>query len=188
MTVQNDERGTTFCFMEDVQRLLDAHTIVRVTYPQNVPTIREESSRDILGERQTRVPLDRDVIVIVDPAEIVEAEMTGERCRFRRYALHQTTVSTNGVDVVVENLEARFIEAAGEPLLADCHADARGNPLAQRASRGLDTRYPVVLGVSRRLAVELAETPDVVERYGRVTQSFIFGIHSAGASEMQCRP
>src|SRR5262245_61474348 len=102
--------------------------------------------------------------------------MTGERCCFRRYALHQTTISANGVNVVVENLEVGFIEAAGEPLLADGHADARGNTLAQGACGGLDTRYPVVLGVSGRLAVKLAETPDVVECYGRFSQSFIFGI------------
>src|SRR4029450_5980818 len=114
--------------------------------------------------------------------------MAGERCRFRRYALHQTTISANGVDVVVENLEAGFIAAPGKPLLTDGHADARGNTLAQRPGRGLDTRYPVILGVSGCLAIELAKTPDVVERYRRISQSFIFGIHSAGASEMQCRP
>jgi hypothetical protein len=68
--------------------------------------------------------------------------MTGKRCRFRRNSLHQTTISTNGVDVVVENLEAGFIEAAGEPLLADGHADAGGNALAQWTSRGLDALRP----------------------------------------------
>src|SRR6476469_68210 len=114
--------------------------------------------------------------------------MTGKRCRFRRNSLHQTTISTNGVDVVVENLEARFIEAASEPLLTDGHDDNRGNTLAQWASCGLDTRYPMVLGMTRRLAIELSETLDVVERYGRFSQSFVFGIHSAGASEMKGRP
>src|SRR5215510_9572708 len=114
--------------------------------------------------------------------------MTGERCRFRRYAFHQTTISANGVDVVVEDFEAGFIEAAGEPLLGDGHTDARGNALAQWACRRLDARDPVVLGVTRRLAVELSETLDVVERYGRFSQSFVFGIHSAGASQMKCRP
>src|SRR4029450_9139969 len=114
--------------------------------------------------------------------------MAGERCRFRRYALHQTTISANGVNVVVENLEAGFIEAAGEPPPADSHAHAPGDTLAQWAGRGFDTPYPVVLGVTRRLAVELSETPDVVERYGRFSQSFVFGIHSAGASQMKRRP
>jgi hypothetical protein len=60
--------GRPSVFMEDVQALLDAHAIVRVPYSQHVPSVREESSRDILGERQTRVPLDGDVVVIVDPA------------------------------------------------------------------------------------------------------------------------
>src|SRR5262245_4515577 len=114
--------------------------------------------------------------------------MTGKRCRFRRNPLHQATVSANGVDVVVEDFEAGFIEAAGEPLLGDGHSDARCNALTQWACRRLDARDPVVLGVTRRLAVELSETPDVVERYGRFSQPFIFGINSAGASEMKCRP
>src|ERR1044071_2915350 len=188
MAVQNDERGPSSRLSEDVERLLDPLTIVSVSDSQHVPSVSEEASRNVLSECQTSVPLDRDVVVIVDPTQIVEAEMTGKRCSFRRNSLHQTTISTNGVDVVVENLEAGFIEAAGEPLLADGHADARSNTLAQRARRGLDTRDPVVLGVTRRLAIELSETPDVVERYRRFSQSFIFGVHSAGASKMECRP
>src|SRR5882724_9492434 len=114
--------------------------------------------------------------------------MTGKRCRFRRNALHQTTISANGVDVVVEDLEAGLIEMTGKPLLGDGHANARGNSLAQWASRGLYSRHPVVLGVTGRLAVELAKATDVVQRYRRLSQSFVFGIHSTGAGEMERRP
>src|SRR5258705_5229174 len=114
--------------------------------------------------------------------------MTGQRCRFRRNALHQAAISANGVNVVVEDLEAGLIEVAGKPLLGDGHADARGDALAQWASRGLDARHPVVLWVTGRLAVELAEAPNVVERYRWISQPFIFGIHSTRAGEMECRP
>src|SRR5258705_7069255 len=114
--------------------------------------------------------------------------MTGQRCRFRRNALHQAAISANGVDVVVEDLEAGLIEVAGKPLLGDGHADARGDALPQWASRGLYARHPVVLGVTGRLTVELAKAPDVVERYRRLSQSFVFGIHSTRAAEMERRP
>src|SRR5215472_2698952 len=153
MTIKHNECRSALRLLEDVERLLDPLTIVGVSDSQHVPSVSEEASCNILSERQTSVPLDRDVVVVVDPAKIVEAEMTGKRCRFRRNSLHQTAISANGVDVVVEDFEAGFIEAASEPLLADSHADARGNTLAQWSSRGLDTRYPVVLGVTRRLAV-----------------------------------
>src|SRR5262245_51836219 len=103
--------------------------------------------------------------------------MTCQGCRFRRNAFHQTAIAANSVDVVVEDLEARLIVAAGEKLLADRHADARGNTLAQWTSRSFDARHPVVLGMSGGLAIELAEAADVVECYGRLSQPFIFAIH-----------
>src|SRR5262249_57943356 len=116
VAVQNDKCRATLCLLEDRQRLLDPLTIVRVADPQDVPSISEEASRDVLSERQTRAPLDRDVVVVIDPAQIVEAEMTGQRRRFGPDALHQTAISTNGIDVVVEDLEAGSVVAAGEPL------------------------------------------------------------------------
>src|SRR5262245_40202253 len=78
MAVQNDERRTALRLSEDLQRLLNALTIVCVADPQDVPAIGQEASRNILGECQARTPFDRDVVVVVDPAEIVEAEMTGQ--------------------------------------------------------------------------------------------------------------
>jgi len=115
--------------------------------------------------------------------------MTGQRCRFRRDALHQTAISANGVDVVVEDLEAGSVEMVGEPRLPDRHADARGNALPQWACRGFDARSPrIPLGVGRLAAVELAKATDIVERYRRLSQSFVFGIHSTSAAEMERRP
>ena len=61
---------------------------------------------------EARATLDRDVIVVVDPAEIVEAQMARQRCGFGADALHQTAIATNRVDVVVEDLKARPVVAA----------------------------------------------------------------------------
>src|SRR2546430_11118865 len=53
---------------------------------------------------------------------------------------------------------------------------------------GFDTGHPVVLGVARRLAVELAEPADVIERHRRLSQRFIVGVHSTCSAEMERGP
>src|SRR5262249_41159357 len=188
VAVQNDERRTTLCLSEDGPRLLDPLTIVRVADPQDVPSISEEASRDIFAECQARAPLDCDVVVVVDPAQIVEAEMAGQRCRFGRNTLHQAAITANGIDVVVEDLETGLVVTAGEPLLGDRHPDAGGNALPQGTSRSLDARHPMIFRVTGRLAVELAEPADVVERHRGLTQSFVVGVHGSRAAEMKRRP
>ena len=144
--------------------------------------IAEEARRDILGEGDAGVALDGDVVVVVDPAEVVEAEMAGERGRLRADAFHQAAVAADRVDVVVEDLEAGLVVAAGEPLARDRHADAGGDALPQRTGRRLDARHPVIFRMPRRLAVELAEVADVVERDRRLAQALVLGIHGLGAA------
>src|SRR5262245_15423111 len=114
--------------------------------------------------------------------------MTGQRCRFRRNTLHQAAISANGVDLVVEDLEAWLVETIGKPLLRDRHPHAGGDALSQWAGRGLDPRHPMVFRVSWRLTVELAKSADVVERHRGLPQPFIVGIHGPGAAEMEHRP
>src|SRR4030095_14622109 len=114
MTIQHDECRPALCFSESAERLFDTIDIVRISDSYHVPPIREEASRDILSERDTCVSFDGDVIVVVDPAQIVETKMTSQRRRLGRNSLHQAAISTNCVNVVVEDLEAWFIEAVGE--------------------------------------------------------------------------
>ena len=116
--------------------------IVGIADPQHVPAIGEEARRDILGEGDAGLAFDGDVVVVVDPAQVVELEMAGERGRLRADAFHQAAVAANRVDVVVEQLEARLVVAAGQPLARDRHADAGGDALPQRTGRRLDARTP----------------------------------------------
>ena len=142
MAVQNDEGRAPLRLAKDVQRVLDALDVVGVADAQHVPAIAQEAGGDVLGEGDARVAFDRDVVVVVDPAEVVEAEMAGQRRRFRADALHHAAVAAYRVDVVVEDLEVRPVVAVGEPLLGDGHADAGGDALAQRTGRGLDAGDP----------------------------------------------
>jgi len=61
------------------ERMLDAVDIVRVADSQHIPPISEKASSDILSESDARVAFDRDVVVVPNPAEIVESQMGGER-------------------------------------------------------------------------------------------------------------
>jgi len=138
MAVQDDQRRPAFGLPEYGERLFDALEVVGVADPQHVPVIAEEPRRDILGESNARAALDGDVVVVVDPAEIVDAEMAGQRGRLRADAFHQATVAANRIDVVVENLEAWTVVSAGKPRSGDRHANAGGDPLTQRTGRRLD--------------------------------------------------
>src|SRR5438132_3968970 len=145
--------------------MLDAVHIVRVADSQYIPPISEKASSDILSEGDARVAFDCDVVVVPNPAEIVESQVGGERRRFRADALHHAAIAAHRVDLVIENVKARAVVVVREPLLRQRHAYAGGNALPERTGRGFDARDPVVFRMSRSLTVQLAETADVVKRY-----------------------
>src|SRR5262249_44451502 len=153
VAVQNDECRTSLRLAEASQRLLDAFEIVGIAHPQDVPPVPQESGGDVLGEGDARVPLDGDVVVVVDPAEVIEPEVPGERGRLRSHPLHQAAVTDYGVDVVIEDGKAGLVVTAGEPLAGDGHAHAGRSALPERTGGGLDARDPVIFGVPGRLAL-----------------------------------
>ena len=111
------------------------------------------------------------MVVVVDPAEVRELQVAGERGGLGRDPLHHVAVAAEGVDVEVEQvLEAGLVEVRGHPAAGHGHADAVGHALAERAGGRLDARGPAVLGVAGALAVELAELLDVVERDRRLAE------------------
>src|SRR4051812_20163190 len=79
VAVQHDKCRTTLRLAEDLKGTLDAVEVICIADAQHVPPKPEESCLYVLGKREARTAFDRDVIVIVDPAEIVEAEMSGQR-------------------------------------------------------------------------------------------------------------
>ena len=188
VAVENDQRRPALGLAKDRKRVLDPLEIVGIADAQHVPAVSLEARCDILGEGDAGLALDGDVVVVVDPAQVVELEMAGQRGRLRADAFHQAAVAADRVDVVVEQVEAGPVVAAGQPLARDRHADAGGDPLAQRTGRRLDAGHPVIFRVPRRLAVELAEVADVVERDRRLAQAFVLGVDRLGAGEMQDRP
>ena len=114
--------------------------------------------------------------------------MAGERRRFRPDAFHQAAVAAHRVDVVVEDVEAGLVVARGEPSLRDRHADAGGDALPERAGGGLHARHEVVLGMPGRLAIELPEPADVIERHRRLSHLLVVRIHGLCLSQVKHRP
>jgi hypothetical protein len=131
---------------------------------------------NVVGEREARAALDRDVVVVVDPAEVREPEVAGQRRGLRRDALHHVAVAAERVDVVVEQLVAGAVEVGGLPVAGDRHADRGRHALAERAGRRLDARRPAVLRVARAARVDLAEALDVLERDGQLAEPLVGGL------------
>src|SRR5436305_14772559 len=114
MAVQDDERGPAFRLFENFERLFDSANVIGIADAQNVPTIGEKTRCHVFGECYIRVPFNADVVVVPDPAEIIQTEMTGERGSFRSNAFHHATVTADGVDVVVEDYKDRFVVSVVE--------------------------------------------------------------------------
>src|SRR5262249_22929150 len=121
-------------------------------------------------------------------AQVIEGEMAGERCRFRTHALHHAAVAANRIDVVAEDFEVGTIVAVREPRLGNGHAYAGGDALPEWAGRGFNSRNQMVLRMTWSLAAELSEVTNIVERNRGLPEPFVFGIHGAGAGEVQHRP
>src|SRR5271170_1216984 len=125
------------------------------------------------------------MIVVVDPAEVVQPQMPGQRSRLCRHPFHHTTIAADSVNVVIKHLEVRLIKMAGQPFAGDGHADARGHALTERTGGGFDARHPVIFGMTRGLAVELAKPSDVIECHRRLTEYFVISIDRLNTGEVK---
>ena len=78
MAVQDNEGGTALRLFEYAESSLDQIDVVRGADAQDIPPVSQKSSRDVFGERDFCAAFDRDVIVVIDPAQVIETEVTGE--------------------------------------------------------------------------------------------------------------
>ena len=188
VAVQNDQRRPSFGLPEDRKGIFDPLPIIGVANPQHIPPIGEKARRHVFGEGDFGFAFDGDVVVVVDPAQIIELKMTGERGGLGADAFHQAAVAADRIDVVVEDVEAGVVVAVGQPLSCNGHADAHRHALAERAGCRFDARDPVIFRMPRRFAAELAEMFDVVERHRRLADGFVLRIHGLGAGQIEYGP
>src|SRR5262249_5729365 len=140
------------------------------------------------AEGQGGVPLDGDVVVVVDPAEVGELEVTGQRGGLGRNAFHHAAVAAQGVDVEVDQvLEPRPVEVGRHPAAGDGHADAGGQAAAERPGGTLHAAGPAVLRVAGAAAAQLAEALDRLQRHRRLAQRLVVLADRPHAGQVQER-
>ena len=134
VAVDDDESRSIGRLLERPERALEHLQVVGIAHARHVPAVAEKPRRHVVAVRQRRVALDRDVIVVVDPAQVAELEVPGERGGLAGDPFHHAAVAAERVDVVVEEIESGAIEVAGQPAFGDGHADAGRHALSQWAA------------------------------------------------------
>ena len=95
------------------------------------------------------------MIVIIEHDKIAQLQMPRSTCRLACDTLHCAAISKNGVSVVVEEVESRFVEYGRGMSLGDGQSDRIRETLSEWPCGDLDPWSVVGLGVTRGDAVDL---------------------------------
>src|SRR5262249_20966668 len=142
--------------------VLDTIQIVSIRHADDIPSVSEKAPGHIFSEGDVGLAFDGDVIVVVNPAEVVELQVPRKRSCLARDALHRPAIAAQCVHAIVEQVKVWLVVSRCEPLLSDRHSDACGDTLSQRTGGCLDAGGPAVFGVSRAAAAELPEGLEVI--------------------------
>ena len=161
--LDRDERGLALDRDGRGDRRVQLVQVVAVRDGRGLPAVGLVALDPVLGERDLGVAVDRDVVVVVEEHQVVEAQMPGQRRGLARHALHQVAVRDDH-----EHPEPRRIAVPRpEVLTGDGHTNAGGGALAQRAGGGLDPLGVAILGMARRAAAPLPELLELRRSAGR---------------------
>ena len=159
----DDERRAVADTLRLRDCLIDRVQIVAVGDPLHVPAVGLEALDGVVGESQIGGAVDRDAIVVVKADQLAQLQVSRERARLVRDALHQIAIGREEVGVVIDDRLAGPIEQGRELRFGDRHADGIPGTLTERSRRGFDTGCDAVLRMSRGAAAPLPELFDVVE-------------------------
>ena len=135
-----------------------------VDVARDVPAVRGEALRRVVGEPAAHLAVDRDAVVVVEADQLAELLRARERARLVRDALHEAAVAAEEIGVVIDDRRLGAVELRRERALRERHADRVRDALAERPGRRLDARRHADLGVARGLAVQLAEVAQLAHR------------------------
>ncbi len=145
-------------------RALDRGEVVAVDATRHVPAVGLEPPDRVVGEPSFRLAIDRDAVVVVEHHELAQAQRAGERARFVRNALHQTSVTDKGIGTMVDDRVAGSIELCSEQPFRERHPDRVGQSLPQRTGRRFDARRRAEFGVAGRFRMQLAKALQFFDR------------------------
>jgi hypothetical protein len=137
--------------------------IVAVDRADDMPAIGAEAGRGIVAEPAFDMAVDGDPVVVVEAGQLVEAPDASQRAGFVADAFHQAAVAEEDPGAVIDDGAARPVEALGQQLFGQRHADGVGEALAERPGGRLDAGRVADFRVAGGAAAELAEVLQVVE-------------------------
>ena len=79
VAVDDDQRRPVARLLEDAEGPVEHVQVVGVADARDVPAVADEARGHVLAEGQVRVAFDGDVVVVVDPAQVGELQVPGER-------------------------------------------------------------------------------------------------------------
>jgi hypothetical protein len=115
VTLDDDQRRPVARLLEDAERPVEHLQVVGVADARDVPAQAHELGGDVLAEGEVGVPLDGDPVAVVDPAQVGQLPVAGERGGLGGDALHDAAVAAQGVDVEVKHREAGTVECGRRP-------------------------------------------------------------------------
>ena len=104
MRVDDDQRRTRHFALRRADGDVDQIQIIYVADVQHIPVPAAEARSHVIGECQRGAAFDGDVIVVVKPDQVRQAEMPGDRSGFVADAFHQVAIAAEGVDAIVEKI------------------------------------------------------------------------------------
>ena len=93
-----------------VDRGVDCFDIVAVDMGNDVPAVRFEASRRIVGEPALGLAVDRDAVVVVERGELGQSQRPRERTGFVRDTFHQAAVADEDIRTMVDDRVAGPVE------------------------------------------------------------------------------
>ena len=182
-----DQRGPILGRLGRPESAFDSREVVGIADAQHIPAVGGKARAHVFGEGNAGRAFDGDVVVVVNPAEIVQLQVAGERSGLAGDAFHHAAVSAQAVNGVVKDVEARAVVAGGQPLARDRHADAGSHALAERAGGRFHAGGPAIFRMAGGPAAELAEVPYVVQRHAGPAEDFVIRIDRLGTRQVEDR-
>ena len=130
---------------------------------------------------------DGDVIVVVNPTEIREFQMSSQTGGFSRNSFHHAAIAADRPDSIIEKFKPRSVVSRREPTFGHCHSNTCRESLAQRTGCRFDAAGPVIFRMSRATRIDLTKTLDVFDGQTRLAGQLILRIHRLSFRQIQQR-
>ena len=123
VAINNNQSWSSLCLTSHTKRAHHRVHIIGVAYTQHIPSVSQVASAWIIAVRKIRLAFNGDVIVVVNPNQIIQLQMARDTASLAAHAFHHAAVTTNRVCAEIKNLKAWAIECCGQPLLCHRHAN-----------------------------------------------------------------